>query len=737
MLEVSARYPLTGMSCVSCAGSIETLLNKTSGIKEAHVNFNDHAIQIKFFPELINPAQIQSHVQSLGFGLLLPQKGENALEQELTFRKNELAKSKKNAIEALGWSVPTLIMGMLMMHWKPGYWISAILSLGVLTKYGKHFFKNAFIQLKRWNPGMDLLIALSTGVSWVYSFYSLLSNHHSPNLYFESASLVIAFVLTGKWLEEKARFTTSNSIQQLMRLQQTEVEVVDSNGKVTLIQASLLEPGMKVRIKAGGQIVADGWLEDDEILVNEQLLTGESVSVSKLKGDPIWAGTLNGNTTFQMIASATGEDTRLAQLIRRVREAQNSKAPVQKLADQIAKWFVPIVMVIASISWLIWGMWGGASGWEIGLNAFLSVLVVACPCALGLATPTALMVGLGKAAEHGMLIRNAEVLEKSAKLTFLFLDKTGTLTTGHSKVVLETWWPNSTFDENELKSLFLGILVRSNHPLASSIANHWMNLGISEIPPEHTASIPGSGTWGRYQETILLAGNRSLMMSQQAIFPNIPTENFEFQEVWCCIDKEVVGLIRLQDSLKLDAPNLIKALKEREIGIALLSGDKRSNNLQVAETLGISQQSIFAEVGPEAKAEKIRSYQLNHSNQVVGMVGDGINDSEALSLAQVSIAMGKGADLAKESADVVLTGDQLSLIIELIQHSKKVMLRIKQNLTWAFGYNLLAIPLAAGALIPWGWSFNPMWAGTAMALSSLSVVLNALRPYRFSKGLSK
>lgn len=737
MLEVNARYPLTGMSCVSCAGSIESLLKNTLGITEAHVNFSDHALQVKFAPETISPEKIQAAIQQLGYGMLLPQKGGNTLQEELNFREKELAHSKRKAIASLTISIPPFLLGMFWMHWEPGFWISAFTSLLVVGVLGKHFFKNATQQLKHANPGMDLLVALSAGISWLYSFYTLLSSVHHPNLYFESASVVVAFVLTGKWLEEKARLSSSKSIQQLMQLQQAEVEVIDEAGKVRLMPAYQLEAGMRVRIKAGDKLPADGWLIEEEALIDEQLLTGESIPVTRLKGEQLWAGTLNGKITFTMIASATGENTRLAHLIRRVKEAQNSKAPVQKLADKIARWFVPMVVLIAVSAGLLWGFFGGEAGWSNGLNAFLSILVVACPCALGLATPTALMTGLGKAAELGILIRNAEVLERASKINFLFLDKTGTLTTGNASVIQEEWWEIDNWDKKKLRAAFLGLLTRSNHPLAASIAKHWQQQGIEEIVPEHAESIPGAGTWGRWQDSLLLAGSQSLMSSQQAEFPSNFIHQQDSQEVWFCIEKKVVGLIKLRDTLKEDAKEVIQRLRSKNIEINLLSGDKLVNNQPIAAILGIEPEAIIAEVSPSGKAEHLRAYQKKHPKQVVGMVGDGINDSEALALAQVSVAIGKGADLAKESADIVINGNQLRLLDIAIDHASAVMSRIKQNLGWAFGYNVLAIPLAAGVLVPWGLSFNPMWAGAAMAMSSLSVVLNALRPYRTSNGLSK
>ncbi len=737
MLEVNARYPLTGMSCVSCAGSIATMLNQLNGIQEAHVNFSDHSLLIKFNPELIDPEGIQHEIQQLGFGMLLPVKDGDSFQEELNFRAKQLKKARILAISALVLSLPTAVLGMFFMHWAPGYWVSACLSIIVLGFQGRHFFSNAFQQLKHKNPGMDLLVALSSGTSWIYSFITLLNGEAMPHLYFESASMVVAFVLTGKWLEEKARMGTSESIRGLMQLQQSEAEVILSDGSLKKTHAAELKPGMRIRVKSGEKIPADGWLEDNEALVDERFLTGEPIIVSKLKGQPLWAGTINGKIAFQMISAATGESTRLSLLIRRVREAQNSKAPVQKLADKIAGWFVPAVVLLAILTLLIWGIWGGITGWETGLNAFLSILVVACPCALGLATPTALMAGLGAAAERGVLIRNGEVLEKAARLNFLFLDKTGTLTTGQSSVTSEQWWPTEQLSKEELSSLFLGLMNRSNHPLAESLSKHWQGLGKSEIRPEHAESIPGAGTWGRWNNLVFLAGSKNLMVSQEAVFPNTKiTENAD-QEVWFCIEKQIVGLCKLQDNLKPDASQLIEALKRKNIEVALLSGDKASTSLQIAEAIGLPQSAVFAESSPSAKGEVIRSEKRKHPNAVVGMAGDGINDAEALSLADVSFALGQGADIAKECADIVLTGNRLMLISEALGLSAAVMRRIRQNLGWAFGYNLLAIPIAAGLLLPWSITFNPMWAGAAMALSSLSVVLNALRPYRVSEGTNK
>lgn len=632
--------------------------------------------------------------------------------------------------QALALSTPVVIIGMFFMNMPYANETMWIFSTLVILWLGRDFYINAWKQAKHRSANMDTLVALSTGVAYVFSVFNTLFPHfwHERGLhahvYFEAAAVIIAFILLGKLLEEKAKGNTSSAIKKLMGLQPKTVTIVHEGGHQMQIPIEQVAIGNTLLVKPGEKIAVDGTVVNGNSYVDESMLSGEPVPVLKNENDKVFAGTINQKGSFQFRADKVGSETMLAQIIKMVQDAQGSKAPVQKLVDKIAGIFVPIVILIAIAAFIAWNVFGGENAFTQGLLALITVLVIACPCALGLATPTAIMVGVGKGAEKGILIKDAESLELAKKVNAVILDKTGTITEGRPIVTNDFW-----ADENaELKQILYSIEKQSEHPLAEAVVTHLNQQSLFTI--SGFESITGKGAKAQANGETYFIGNRRLVEENKiSIDKPISEKAHQWGKeaktvIWFANSQEVVAVLAIADQVKATSQKAIQELQQSGIEVYMLTGDNQTTAKAVSEKVGIKH--FKAEVLPEQKADYVK--ELQAKGKVVAMVGDGINDSTALAQADVSIAMGKGSDIAMDVAKMTIISSDLAKIPEAIRLSKSTVSTIKQNLFWAFIYNLIGIPIAAGILYPInGFLLNPMLAGAAMALSSVSVVSNSLR----------
>ena len=604
-----------------------------------------------------------------------------------------------------------------------------ILATPVVFGLGREFYINAWRQLKHGTSNMDTLVAVSTGIAYTFSVFNLLfpdfwlSRGIEPHIYFEAASVIIAFILLGRLLEERAKQNTSSAIKKLIGLQpKTVIIIVDSDERTVPITA--VQKGDTILVKPGERIAVDGVVVTGESYVDESMLNGEPVPMHKQSGEKVFAGTINQKGTFRFIADKIGSDTMLAQIIRMVQDAQGSKAPVQKLVDRIARFFVPAIISISIIAFIAWIFLAPTNGFTNGLLAMVTVLIIACPCALGLATPTAIMVGIGKGAEKGILIKDAQSLEIAQKIDTIILDKTGTITAGHP-VVVESLWENGF--EHSRKILY-SLEKLSEHPLSDAVVNTLQNE--KEISIDKFENVPGKGVKGIVGSQTYYAGNLSLLNDNHITIASHLQElaNKWTQEaktlVWFADSTQAIAAIALTDEIKQTSAQAISQLQKMGVEVYMLTGDNAISAQAISRKVGINHYK--AGVLPNEKAQFIKELQAN--GKKVGMVGDGINDSAALAQADLSIAMGQGSDIAVDTAMATILSSDLLKIPETIRLSQLTIKTIYQNLFWAFIYNLIGIPIAAGIFYSVnGFLLNPMWASAAMAFSSVSVVLNSLR----------
>jgi Cu2+-exporting ATPase len=598
---------------------------------------------------------------------------------------------------------------------------------------GRSFFTNAWKQARHGAANMDTLVALSTGTAYVFSVFNLLfpefwhARGMHAHVWFEAAGIVVAFILLGKLLEERAKAGTSTSIKNLMDLQPKSVSLVQADGRISDIPLAQVLPGDVLLVKPGEKVPVDGLVQSGASYVDESMFTGEPVPVAKENGQSVLAGSINQKGSFQMEAQKIGADTLLSQIIRMVQDAQGSKAPVQKLADRIAGIFVPVVISIALIAFVAWWLLGGPNGLIQGLHAFVTVLVIACPCALGLATPTAIMVGIGKGAEQGILIKDAESLELAHRIQAIVLDKTGTITLG-KPVVKDILWSENT-DLETWRSVWYSLEKNSAHPLAEAVSAHLEpHARVAKI--ENVENLTGKGISATFEGNRVFAGNLALLQENNIAIPEALEQHAETRTaeaatlVWFATNTHALAVAAIADPVKPGAAAAIRMLHQMGIDVYLLTGDHPKTAAAVARQVGIDH--FQAGMLPADKEMFIKD--LQGKGKIVAMVGDGINDSQALARADVSIAMGKGSDIAMDVAKMTLIGGDLNKIPDAIRLSKRTVATIRQNLFWAFIYNIIGIPLAAGVLYPFnGFLLDPMIAGAAMALSSVSVVGNSLR----------
>lgn len=720
---------VTNMTCAACAGSVERFLNNQEGVSSASVNFANEKAVIEY-SEVTSFDALKSAVQSIGYDLVATD-SEAGKQQVIQGKENEYRKLKRRVIGAIILAVPLFVIGMFFMEMPYANYIMWALSTPMLFYFGQQFFVGAWKQLKHRSANMDTLVAMSTGIAYLFSVFNTLNPHfwHSrgihPHVYFEAAGIVIAFILLGKLLEERAKGNTSATIKKLMGLQPKTVTVILENGEQAEQAVSTLTKNTIVLVKPGERIAVDGEVIAGSSYVDESTINGEPIPVAKQAGDTVFAGTMNQKGAFRFRAEKVGGETLLAQIIKMVEEAQGSKAPVQKLVDKIAAVFVPVVIGIAVLSFIIWMILGGEYGFERGLIAAVTVLVIACPCALGLATPTAIMVGVGKAAERGILIKDAESLELAQKMNSVILDKTGTITEGKPVVTDLEWFGNFS---QEQQDILFSIEQSSEHPLADAIVARLKETSkfLEGVEVENNS---GQGITGRVNGKEYFLGNERLMQQKDIVFS-------EEQKAWIsqrlekaqtvvlfAEDARLLGALAIADQVKETSAAAIHELHRKGIKVVMLTGDNPQTAKAVAEELGID--VYHANVLPAEKANYVR--ELQEKGEVVAMVGDGINDSNALAQADVSIAMGKGSDIAMDVAKMTIISSDLLKISEAIRLSKQTSTAIRQNLFWAFIYNLIGIPVAAGLLYPFnGFLLDPMWAGAAMAFSSVSVVMNSL-----------
>ena len=730
-------FPVLEMTCAACAVSVESMLANTPGVAKAAVNYANQSVTVEYDAKAITPAGMQQVLQSIGYDLVVDVDDPQQVQQEA--RQRQYESLKKRTLWAGVLSVPVVLIGMFFMDRNAGplpygNYVMMALSAPVVFWLGRSYFINAWKQARHGKANMDTLVALSTGIAFLFSSFNTLypdfwiSRGQNPHVYFEAAAVVIAFISLGKLLEERAKSNTSSAIRKLMGLQPKTVRIVEGSAERELPIAQV-RVGQVIVVRPGEKIPVDGVVESGASFVDESMISGEPVPVDKRPGESVFAGTINQKGVFRFTAQKVGGETVLAQIIRMVQEAQGSKAPVQKLVDKIAGIFVPVVIGIAILTFAVWMVSGGENAFTHALLTSVTVLVIACPCALGLATPTAIMVGVGKGADNNILIKDAESLELGYKVNAVVLDKTGTITEG-KPTVADLAWQVSEEEVTHLSPVLYALEAQSEHPLADAVTARLRADGVVGTALDGFESLTGRGVSGGFQNMTYLVGNARLLTERGIVaHPAGQTLATAWQDeaktvIYFADQTRVLAVLAIADPVKQTSREAIQTLKKRGITVYMMTGDNAQTAGAVAKAVGLS--NFRAEALPADKAAFVK--ELQTQGKVVAMIGDGINDSQALAQADVSIAMGRGSDIAMDVAKITLITSDLNSVPKALQLSRKTVQTIRQNLFWAFIYNLIGIPIAAGLLYPInGFLLNPMLAGAAMALSSVSVVTNSLR----------
>ncbi|MEE8045180.1 MAG: heavy metal translocating P-type ATPase [Thermodesulfobacteriota bacterium] len=730
--EISKRLYVSDISCAGCVETIEAALKSVPGVDEVQVNFADRTVNVS--GDVPADTLIQAVSKSGYTASIMEDKTESERENKDLAHYKELL--KKTVISGI---ISLVIVAVTMLGLLPdvasfrgqiSWGIVSLLTLFVLTYAGGRFFTGALKSFKNHNANMDTLIAIGTGVAWVYSTFIVLFpdsvSEIARHVYFDTATLIITFINLGSALEMRARGKTSEAIKRLIGLQPKTARVLREGSEVD-IPIEQVQMDDIVRVRPGEKIPVDGELTEGSSHVDESMLTGEPVPVTKKVGDEVVGGSVNKSGSFLFKATRIGKDTALSQIIDMVRKAQNTKPEIGRLADKVSAIFVPIVLIIAVLTMLAWFNFGPPPQLTYMLVTTMAVLIIACPCALGLATPISVMVGVGKAAEYGVLIRKGDALQKAGQLTIVVLDKTGTITEG--KPVVTAIEPSEGWSENELLKITSSVETNSEHPLAEAVVEASKEKNIELIPIESFEAVSGHGVRALYQQKTVLLGNRKLMNDNGVNLGSLIESSEKLSKlgqtvIFVSVNGEAVGLLGISDPIKTDSKEAIQRLQESGIKVVMLTGDNRATAETVASLVGVD--DFIAEVLPQDKAHEIT--KLQELGEKVAMVGDGINDAPALAGSDVGFAIGTGTDVAIESADITLMRGSLHGVADAITISKATLRNIKENLVGAFGYNSLAIPIAAGILFPFtGLLLNPIIAGAAMALSSVTVVTNANR----------
>ena len=724
-------FPVTGLGCAACAARVNKVLNSCEGVEEANVNYASATALVSYDDCKCSPEALRKAVEEAGYGLITDVANEEeAAEAE---RLKQYRALRRQTIGAVAGALPVFVLSMFFMDLRWGQWVTFVLATAVVFVSGRRFFVNTVRQLRHGAVNMDTLVASSTGVAWLFSVFNLffpdfwLSRGIEPHLYFEAASVIVAFILIGRLLEARAKQKTTGAIRGLMGLQPKTVTVLAEDGSGKEVPIQWARPGDIIIVRPGERVAVDGTVLSGESYVDESMLSGEPVPVFKQPDSKVFAGTINQKGSFRFRADRTGGDTMLSQIIRMVQDAQGSKAPVQNLVDRVAAVFVPIIISIAVLVFAAWWIFAPQDGFIHGLLCMITVLIIACPCALGLATPTAIIVGIGKGARNGILIKDAASLEVARKVDTVVLDKTGTLTEGCPEVVDQFWAPGA----ETMRPVLSALESLSEHPLAGAVVEA-LKSGDGTAPLEISSfeNLPGSGVRGEYDGAVYMAGNLELLRSN-GIEPSERMLSLSGEwlgdartVIWFAGPDGVLAVLALADRIKPTSAEAVARLRRMGIRTVMLTGDNEASAAALAREAGID--DFRAGVLPQDKAAYIKKLQAE--GHKVAMVGDGINDSAALAQADLSIAMGRGSDIAMDTAMVTILSSDLMRIPEAVRLSHLTIRTIRENLFWAFIYNIIAVPVAAGVLYPInGFLLNPMIGGAAMALSSVSVVTNSLR----------
>ncbi|WP_052143654.1 heavy metal translocating P-type ATPase [Wocania ichthyoenteri] len=727
------QYKIAGMTCAACAVSIESYLKPQDGISEATVNYPNQSVALKYDNNKISIETIQAKIKEIGYTLILGESQDSQIVFE-ELEEKRLALLKAKLIFSAVFSIPIFVMAMFFMGKIPyENWIMMALSLPVLFWSGAEFYVIAWKKLKHFSANMDTLVTLSTGIAFIFSVFNtvnpqyFLSKGLMPHVYYESAVIIITLILLGRFFEEKAKSKTSSAIKKLMGLKPKKVIVI-RNGEEIVINYDEIFKGELIILKPGDKVPVDGKVKKGTSFIDESMISGEPIPLEKTKGSNVFAGTINQKGALRIIATKVGNETLLSQIIKLVEQAQSSKPAIQKMVDKVAGIFVPIVIGLALLTFFLWYFLGPEPSLTYALLTPITVLIIACPCALGLATPTALMVGIGKGAEQGILIKDAQSLETAYKIDTLILDKTGTITEGKPQVTDQIWGKN--IGSTQIEKVVMAIESESEHPIAEAIVQHLKRSNTESVVIESFQSITGLGAEATFENKTYRIGNENFMIQNEITIPNelmSKGNGLKLEAktvVYIACENVVVGIIAVADKLKETTISAIQKLQQMGIDIHMLTGDNEQTAKTIANKVGIKHYQ--ANVMPTDKGAFVM--KLQEQGKIVAMVGDGINDSHALAQANVGIAMGSGTDIAMESAGITLIHSDLKQISKAIHLSKATMRTIKQNLFWAFIYNLIAIPIAAGVLYPInGFLLNPMIAGAAMSMSSISVLANSLR----------
>ena len=720
VLTEKAELDITGMTCAACSTRIEKVLNKQEGVKAAVVNLTTESATVEFNPSVTDESNLIKKIRNIGYDA----KPKAGTEEKQSSKEKQLHHMKTKLIISALLSAPLLVtmlvhlfnMDIPAIFMNP--WFQLALATPVQFIIGWQFYVGAYKNLRNGGANMDVLVAVGTSAAYFYSLYEGLKTignpDYNPHLYFETSAILITLILFGKYLETRAKTQTTNAISKLLHLQAKEARVI-RDGEEIMLPIEEVVVGDRLIVKPGEKIPVDGIVVKGRTAIDESMLTGESIPIEKNIGDTIIGSTINQNGSIEMEATKVGRDTALASIIKIVEEAQGSKASIQRLADVISSYFVPIVVGISIVTFIVWIAFVQTGQIEPALVASIAVLVIACPCALGLATPTSIMVGTGRAAESGILFKGGEHLEKTHEIDTIVLDKTGTITKGKPEVT-------DYIGDDEALQLLVSAEKHSEHPLADAIVTYGKKNSIPLLEIEEFDAVPGHGIKATIDNKQVLIGNRKLMKDYQISIESIEADLIQFEvegktAMIIGIDGEYRGIVAVADTIKETAREAMQQLKDLGIDVVMLTGDNERTAQAIASQVGIDQ--VVAQVLPEEKAEKVKEIQLQ--GKKVAMVGDGVNDAPALVVADVGIAIGTGTEVAIEAADVTILGGELLLLPKAIRMSHATIRNIRQNLFWAFGYNTAGIPIAAiGLLAPW-------IAGAAMALSSVSVVTNALR----------